>query len=115
MSPRYVLSRDHSDSRERENGSRLNLILVGFYGQPGHLTQVLPSGSVFLGVFVSWWFKPQSPRMDNRQDFWQGENQGAVSLTFDDGVKTHIDNAIPTLDRHDLKGTFYVNPGRGPR
>lgn len=53
--------------------------------------------------------------MKNRQDFWKDNLQGAVSLTFDDGIKTHIDNAIPTLDRHDLKGTFYVNPERGPR
>ena len=51
--------------------------------------------------------------MENRQDFWPDGIQGAVSLTFDDGHETHIQNAIPTLDRHGLKGTFNINPGRG--
>ena len=51
--------------------------------------------------------------MENRQEFWPDGIQGAVSLTFDDGHETHIQNAIPTLDRHGLKGTFYINPGRG--
>jgi peptidoglycan/xylan/chitin deacetylase (PgdA/CDA1 family) len=47
-------------------------------------------------------------------NFWSEDIQGAVSLTFDDGALTQLDNAIPCLDNHDLKGTFYVNPGRRP-
>jgi peptidoglycan/xylan/chitin deacetylase (PgdA/CDA1 family) len=31
-----------------------------------------------------------------------------VTLTFDDGLDAHLDCAIPTLDRHGLKGTFFV-------
>jgi len=49
------------------------------------------------------------------ESFWPNAIQGALSLTFDDNTQTQLDNAIPTLDAHDLKGTFYVNPGRMPR
>ena len=44
--------------------------------------------------------------------FWPEGFEGAVSLTFDDGLDTQLDNAIPCLDDCGLKGTFYVNPGR---
>ena len=44
--------------------------------------------------------------------FWPDGIEGAVSLTFDDGVETQLDNAIPCLNKNDLRGTFYVNPGR---
>ena len=50
--------------------------------------------------------------MSNTKDFWSGDIEGAVSLTFDDGLTTQLNNAIPILDDHDLRGTFYVNPGR---
>ena len=45
-------------------------------------------------------------------NFWPYDIQGAVSLTFDDGAITQIDNAVPCLDDHRLKGTFCINPGR---
>ena len=44
--------------------------------------------------------------------FWPEGIEGVVSLTFDDGAQTQLDNAIPCLDDHNLKSTFYVNPGR---
>ena len=47
--------------------------------------------------------------------FWPDEIAGAVSLTFDDGIVTQLDNAIPCLNDNNLKGTFYLNPGRGDR
>ena len=48
------------------------------------------------------------------QPFWPEGIQGAVSLTFDDALETHLDTAIPCLDDHGFHGTFYVNPGRRP-
>ena len=48
------------------------------------------------------------------QSFWPNGIQGAVSLTFDDALETQLDTAIPCLDEHNLRGTFYVNPGRRP-
>ncbi|MCF6442253.1 polysaccharide deacetylase family protein [Pseudoalteromonas luteoviolacea] len=34
----------------------------------------------------------------------------AVSLTFDDARNSQVDVGIPILDKHNVKGTFYVNP-----
>jgi hypothetical protein len=34
----------------------------------------------------------------------------ALSLTFDDGLDSHLQIAIPELDRRNLRGTFYLNP-----
>lgn len=36
--------------------------------------------------------------------------RGAVSLTFDDGLPSHLSAALPVLEEFGLKGTFYLNP-----
>jgi len=36
-------------------------------------------------------------------------DQIKITLTFDDGLDSHLDHAIPLLDDHGLKATFYVN------
>ncbi len=46
--------------------------------------------------------------------FWQPGVSGALSLTFDDNAPSQLANALPCLDDHGLRGTFYVNPGRRP-
>ncbi len=43
---------------------------------------------------------------------WPERCLGAVSLTFDDGLRSHLATAIPLLDEHRLNGTFYLNPPR---
>lgn len=47
-----------------------------------------------------------------------GGTQGAVSLTFDDGLASQRARAVPLLERSGLRGTFYLNPrgkeGTGP-
>ena len=48
-------------------------------------------------------------------DFWPATTAGAVSLSFDDGLDSHLDNALPLLDRANIKGTFYVNPVKSPK
>ncbi len=40
---------------------------------------------------------------------WPNHCSGAVSLTFDDAARSQLDNAIPALDRHWVRGTFYVS------
>lgn len=37
-----------------------------------------------------------------------------VSLTFDDGLDVHLDAAMPMLEAHGMRGTFYVSPGAEP-
>ena len=39
---------------------------------------------------------------------WPDGRRAAVSLAYDDAVPSQLDNAIPALDRHGLKGTFYL-------
>jgi peptidoglycan/xylan/chitin deacetylase (PgdA/CDA1 family) len=41
---------------------------------------------------------------------WPGGAKAAVVLTYDDGMDTHLDHAVPDLDAGGLKGTFFV-PG----
>lgn len=44
----------------------------------------------------------------DRSEFaWPGGKKAAVCLTYDDGLDCHLDIAVPALDKHDLKGTFY--------
>jgi len=39
---------------------------------------------------------------------FKGDCAAAVSLTFDDALASHVKTAIPILDRHGLKGTFFL-------
>ncbi|MBX2842474.1 MAG: polysaccharide deacetylase family protein [Flammeovirgaceae bacterium] len=44
------------------------------------------------------------------KDFeWPDKKKAAICLTYDDGMQTHLDNAIPQLDSFNLPGTFYLN------
>lgn len=46
------------------------------------------------------------------QDFhWPNGARAAVSLAYDDAVPSQLDNAIPALNRHGLRGTFYLTLG----
>lgn len=44
---------------------------------------------------------------------WPNGARGAVSLSFDDGLRTHVGNAIPTLNRYGIPGTFYIPMAEG--
>src|SRR5260221_8876661 len=39
---------------------------------------------------------------------WPGAARAAISLTYDDGLNTQLDNAVPELDRHSFKATFFL-------
>lgn len=43
---------------------------------------------------------------------WYGDRTAAVSLRFDDNLESHLDKAIPIMNRYRIKGTFMVSPGR---
>ncbi|MGD0003123.1 MAG: polysaccharide deacetylase family protein [Anaerolineaceae bacterium] len=42
--------------------------------------------------------------------FWPGNYQGAISITFDDGLQSQLQFAIPALNERGIKATFYLNP-----
>lgn len=39
---------------------------------------------------------------------WQGNKKGAVSMTFDDGLKSQFNNAFPLLQERGLEATFFI-------
>lgn len=39
---------------------------------------------------------------------WPNGTKAAVSLSYDDALDSHLDNAIPALDMYNLKGSFYL-------
>ena len=41
---------------------------------------------------------------------WPQGREGAISLTFDDGMRSQLETAIPRLEERGLRGTFYLNP-----
>ncbi|MGF6272053.1 peptidoglycan/xylan/chitin deacetylase (PgdA/CDA1 family) [Massilia sp. UYP11] len=43
---------------------------------------------------------------------WPGGARAAVSLAYDDALDSQLDHAIPVLDRHGIKGTFYLELSR---
>lgn len=45
---------------------------------------------------------------------WPGGARAAVSLAYDDALDSQLDNAIPALDRHGVKGTFYLQLSSPP-
>jgi peptidoglycan/xylan/chitin deacetylase (PgdA/CDA1 family) len=50
-------------------------------------------------------------RADSPRPFpWPGGAKAAVVLTYDDGMDTHLDHAVPDLDAAGLAGTFFL-PG----
>ena len=57
---------------------------------------------------------PLSAMADGAQGFaWPEGRRAAVSLAYDDALASQLDNAVPALDRHGFKATFYVPPGQG--
>lgn len=46
---------------------------------------------------------------DAKQNFhWPQKIKAAVSLSYDDAIDSQLDNAIPTLNKYGLKGSFYL-------
>jgi peptidoglycan/xylan/chitin deacetylase (PgdA/CDA1 family) len=43
---------------------------------------------------------------------WPDGRRAAVSLAYDDALDSQLDNAIPALDRHGFKGSFYLQLSR---
>jgi peptidoglycan/xylan/chitin deacetylase (PgdA/CDA1 family) len=39
---------------------------------------------------------------------WPNGTRAAVSLAYDDALDSHLDNAIPALNRHGFRGSFYL-------
>jgi peptidoglycan/xylan/chitin deacetylase (PgdA/CDA1 family) len=45
---------------------------------------------------------------------WPQDRAAAISLTFDDGINSHLNFVGPILKKHHLNGTFFVATAMGP-
>jgi len=41
---------------------------------------------------------------------WPNDAQAAISFTFDDGLASQLEIALPRLEEHGFRATFYLNP-----
>ena len=57
---------------------------------------------------------PRAAAQERAAFAWPEGRKAAVSLAYDDALDSQLDHAIPALDRHGLKGTFYLVPARDP-
>lgn len=44
---------------------------------------------------------------------WPNGEVAAISLSFDDGMRSQLEVAVPMLNQYGLRGTFYINPRDG--
>lgn len=44
---------------------------------------------------------------------WPNKTKAAVVLSYDDTLNSHLNNALPQLDNHQLLGTFYISGAKG--
>lgn len=44
---------------------------------------------------------------------WPNNTKAAIVLTYDDTLNSHLDHAIPQLNKEQLSGTFYISGARG--
>ena len=72
--------------------------------------------SMYLGMAA--WLAlalPAAASADDTPAFpWPDGQRAAVSLSYDDTLPSQLDVAIPALDRHGLKGSFYLTLAAGP-
>lgn len=63
-----------------------------------------------MGIWCGLWLLPSWGALPPDVEIarFLGDRPAAYSLTFDDGLVTHVTESIPILDRHGLHGTFFV-------
>jgi peptidoglycan/xylan/chitin deacetylase (PgdA/CDA1 family) len=67
------------------------------------MRRLLPTGLLLLAVLAG------RPALAQTTPYpWPDGKRAAVSLAYDDALDSQLDNAIPALDRHGLKGSFYL-------
>lgn len=48
---------------------------------------------------------------NNNEFHWPNGAKAAISLSYDDALNSHLDNAIPALNKYGFKGSFYLTIG----
>jgi len=71
---------------------------MGFSGRPGRRQMLGLVSALLLPMPVS----------AGRRPLWPRDKHGAVSLTYDDGLDSQLDLAVPPLDLFGFKATFFL-------
>ena len=66
----------------------------------------------FFSLSLFAWAQSSAPSVTVTR--WPEDRAAAISLTFDDGINTHLDYVGPILKKHNLHATFFVTTGMGP-
>ena len=48
------------------------------------------------------------PGIEAEVSAWPSASKAAVSITFDDAYRSHVDQAMPLLESHGFRGTFFL-------
>ncbi|HEY7533141.1 MAG TPA: polysaccharide deacetylase family protein, partial [Nitrospiraceae bacterium] len=73
------------------------------------------STRVVLWVLIGLLFPLQlASAQDHQITPWRDNRAGAVSLTFDDGLPSQVEDAVPVLNARNLKASFFVIPSEIP-
>lgn len=67
---------------------------------------------ILLGMTATGQAQYETNAQATEQTFrWPNGEKAAVSLSFDDGRSSQLDNGLPIFDKYGIKATFYVVPG----
>jgi peptidoglycan/xylan/chitin deacetylase (PgdA/CDA1 family) len=69
-------------------------------------------GAILFSLLLAISLWAQEPRTEITK--WQDGKQAAVSLTFDDSTENQFRIAVPLLNEHGMKGTFFIITGEIP-
>ncbi len=65
-----------------------------------------------LAIFSAQYDDRQKASKEGSAFRWPDGKRAAISLSFDDARPSQVDAGVPLFDRHRVKATFYVSPGR---
>jgi len=65
---------------------------------------------LYVCLLVAWTLISSSFPSHAQGFIWPGGRSMAVSLSYDDALSSQLDNAIPALDAHNIKASFYILP-----
>ncbi|MCA0894899.1 polysaccharide deacetylase family protein [Microbulbifer agarilyticus] len=77
-----------------------------------NLRQLLSTAFPVIACCCTALLAPASQAASGAVSPWPGGAEVAVVLSYDDALDSHLDVAIPQLDKHKLPGTFYLSGAR---
>ena len=79
-------------------------------GKYGDLKMLFSLAAIIVSASISAQLYDKDSKPVANDFKWPEGKKMAISLTFDDARLSQIDKGIPLLDKHGVKGTFYVSP-----